>query len=254
MRMIFENHDFTTTRCAEFIDLTDDLEETVERSQIENGMALVYSPHTTCAVVINERESGFIRDFEDLIHRPRAGRARLSTRRHGPANGEPRGRRPRVPERPRALQARAARRRVADRSDHRRPACSSVDGSACSSSSSTGPAIGRSSSRFWGSDGGRGRGADRGRGSLPRRGRELPRRIELLPARASSAPDERLRLRPAGGQPRRRGSAATGRRCSTGSRGEVDAVYAGRAPEHRSCGGWRGRSGDSTFLASRSIA
>jgi secondary thiamine-phosphate synthase enzyme len=30
-------------------------------------MALVYSPHTTCAVLINERESGFILDFEDLV-------------------------------------------------------------------------------------------------------------------------------------------------------------------------------------------
>jgi secondary thiamine-phosphate synthase enzyme len=69
MRMVFENHDITTTHCAEFVDLTDDLEQTVVRSEIENGMALVYSPHTTYAVVINERESGFIRDFEDLIHR-----------------------------------------------------------------------------------------------------------------------------------------------------------------------------------------
>src|SRR5712692_7162033 len=31
-------------------------------------MALVYSLHTTCAIVINERESGFIKDFEELIH------------------------------------------------------------------------------------------------------------------------------------------------------------------------------------------
>ena len=68
MKMVFENHTFATTRCAEFIDLTDDVSETVEKSQVQNGMALVYSPHTTCAVIINEREEGFIRDFEDLIH------------------------------------------------------------------------------------------------------------------------------------------------------------------------------------------
>jgi len=67
MKMVFENHSFATTRCAEFVDLTDDVAETVEKSRVRNGMALVYSPHTTCAVIINEREAGFIQDFEELI-------------------------------------------------------------------------------------------------------------------------------------------------------------------------------------------
>lgn len=65
--MLFENHDLSTTRCMEFVDVTDDLLDMIGRSGVENGMALVYSPHTTCSIVINERESGFIRDFEDLI-------------------------------------------------------------------------------------------------------------------------------------------------------------------------------------------
>ena len=30
-------------------------------------MALVYSPHTTCAIVINEHETGFIDDFNELL-------------------------------------------------------------------------------------------------------------------------------------------------------------------------------------------
>lgn len=68
MKMLFENHNLTTERCAEFVDLTQDLVDGVNRSGVENGMALVYSPHTTCAIVINEKESGFIADFEDLIH------------------------------------------------------------------------------------------------------------------------------------------------------------------------------------------
>ncbi|HEY1330325.1 MAG TPA: secondary thiamine-phosphate synthase enzyme YjbQ [Actinomycetota bacterium] len=68
MKMLFENHNFTTERCAEFVDLTEDVLDGVKRSGVENGMALVYSPHTTCAIVINEKESGFMKDFEDLIH------------------------------------------------------------------------------------------------------------------------------------------------------------------------------------------
>jgi secondary thiamine-phosphate synthase enzyme len=67
MKMLFENHSFATTRCMEFRDVTDDVVQTVEKSGVKNGMALVYSPHTTCAIVINERESGFIRDFEALV-------------------------------------------------------------------------------------------------------------------------------------------------------------------------------------------
>jgi secondary thiamine-phosphate synthase enzyme len=67
MKMLFENHSFTTSRCMEFVDVTDDLLEMVERSGVSDGMALVYSPHTTCSIVINERESGFIKDFEDVV-------------------------------------------------------------------------------------------------------------------------------------------------------------------------------------------
>src|SRR5437764_10923225 len=67
MKMLFQNHSFTTTRCPDFVDVTGDVVEVVEDSGVENGMALVYSPHTTCAIVINERESGFIRDFTHLM-------------------------------------------------------------------------------------------------------------------------------------------------------------------------------------------
>ena len=67
MKHLFENHDLTTTGCGQMIDMTPDLLGAVERSEVTNGMALVYAPHTTCAVVINERESGFIDDFNELM-------------------------------------------------------------------------------------------------------------------------------------------------------------------------------------------
>ena len=45
-------------------------------------MALVYSPHTTCAIVINELESGFIDDFNEfLAELAPAGRPLLPARR-----------------------------------------------------------------------------------------------------------------------------------------------------------------------------
>jgi secondary thiamine-phosphate synthase enzyme len=63
MKFLLENHSFTTAECGQFLDVTDDVKDVVARSDVRNGMALVYSPHTTGAVLINERESGFLEDF-----------------------------------------------------------------------------------------------------------------------------------------------------------------------------------------------
>jgi secondary thiamine-phosphate synthase enzyme len=63
----FENHDLVTEHPSQMIDVTDDVLDVVARSGVRNGMALVYSPHTTCAIVINELESGFADDFADLL-------------------------------------------------------------------------------------------------------------------------------------------------------------------------------------------
>ena len=67
MRFLLQNHSFTTLRCGQFLDITDDVRDVVSKSDVQRGMALVYSPHTTCAVIVNERESGFIDDFNTLI-------------------------------------------------------------------------------------------------------------------------------------------------------------------------------------------
>jgi secondary thiamine-phosphate synthase enzyme len=64
---IFENHDLVTDHASQLIDVTDDVRGVVDRASVQNGMALVYSPHTTCAVVINERESGFFEDFKEFL-------------------------------------------------------------------------------------------------------------------------------------------------------------------------------------------
>jgi len=69
MRHRFENHDLLTERRSQMIDVTQDVLDVVERSEVRNGMALVYSPHTTCAVLINEPEDGFHHDLDDLLER-----------------------------------------------------------------------------------------------------------------------------------------------------------------------------------------
>ena len=67
MRFVLENHSFRTLRCGQFLNITDDVRDVVAKSEVKTGAALVYSPHTTCAVIVNEREGGFIEDFNTLI-------------------------------------------------------------------------------------------------------------------------------------------------------------------------------------------
>jgi len=50
-------------------DITEDVAEAVRKSGVHNGIACVYSPHTTCCVRVNEFESGFLEDFARLLRR-----------------------------------------------------------------------------------------------------------------------------------------------------------------------------------------
>ena len=48
-------------------DITDEVNEVVRDSRIRDGVACVYSPHTTCCVRVNEFEAGFLEDFARLL-------------------------------------------------------------------------------------------------------------------------------------------------------------------------------------------
>ena len=50
-------------------DITDEVAEAVRESGVRDGIACVYSPHTTCCVRVNEFESGFLEDFAALLKR-----------------------------------------------------------------------------------------------------------------------------------------------------------------------------------------
>lgn len=69
MKHLFENHDLATSGPGQFIDVTDDVRAAVAKSGVQNGQALVYSPHTTCTLLIQERESGFYEDAKELLDR-----------------------------------------------------------------------------------------------------------------------------------------------------------------------------------------
>lgn len=64
----------TTERPTQFIDLTDQIEEFVAASGIQDGLVNVQSLHTTAAIVLNEHEPLLLSDFSTLLARtaPRA--------------------------------------------------------------------------------------------------------------------------------------------------------------------------------------
>lgn len=67
MKVVTVTHTLTTAEAPQFVDLTDEVEKAVRTSGVQNGTVTVYSKHTTAAIRINEKESGFIQDFKDFI-------------------------------------------------------------------------------------------------------------------------------------------------------------------------------------------
>jgi secondary thiamine-phosphate synthase enzyme len=58
---------FETARPTEFIDLTDRLQQLVERTRIHCGLLNVQTLHTTTAVIVNELEPLLLDDFSTLL-------------------------------------------------------------------------------------------------------------------------------------------------------------------------------------------
>lgn len=59
----------TTHRTSELIDITDQVKAIAGEADIDTGFALIAAPHTTCAVIVNEDEEGFKRDFAAALER-----------------------------------------------------------------------------------------------------------------------------------------------------------------------------------------
>jgi secondary thiamine-phosphate synthase enzyme len=53
----------------EFIDITDKVQEIIDRSGVREGQVLVYVPHTTMGVGINHNEPMLIQDFMRILYK-----------------------------------------------------------------------------------------------------------------------------------------------------------------------------------------
>lgn len=55
-----------TTEKFQLVDVTSMVEDVVKNSGVSNGLALVFAPHATAAIIANEREPGLI---SDILHK-----------------------------------------------------------------------------------------------------------------------------------------------------------------------------------------
>jgi len=53
----------------DIIDITAQVAEIVRKSQTEEGLALVFVPHQTCAITVLENEPGLIQDLKDFLNK-----------------------------------------------------------------------------------------------------------------------------------------------------------------------------------------
>lgn len=56
-----------TSKRTQVVDITKEVEKTVEKSDVRNGICLIFVPHATAAIIAEENESGLIADIENFI-------------------------------------------------------------------------------------------------------------------------------------------------------------------------------------------
>lgn len=67
MKTYHHSFKIKTKKGPEFIDITERIKKIVKKSGIKNGQALVFSCHTTAAIVVNENEPLLIKDMEKFL-------------------------------------------------------------------------------------------------------------------------------------------------------------------------------------------
>ena len=79
---------FNTKKQREFINITDEVEKALEKSQIKEGLVLVSAMHITAGVYVNDAESGLIADIEEWLEKLAPFRRDYRHHRTGETNGD----------------------------------------------------------------------------------------------------------------------------------------------------------------------
>lgn len=67
MKIVHDVLKISSSEKFQLIDITRRVEESVEKSGVRNGIALVYVPHATACLVVNEHEEGLMGDILDKL-------------------------------------------------------------------------------------------------------------------------------------------------------------------------------------------
>jgi len=79
---------FNTKKHREFINITEDVEKALAKSQIKEGLALISAMHITAGVYINDAEHGLIADIEEWLEGLAPFRSDYRHHRTGETNGD----------------------------------------------------------------------------------------------------------------------------------------------------------------------
>jgi len=67
MKVYVKEYTFSTSSKYQLIDITGYVEDTVKNSGVKGGICLVYVPHATAALIVNENESGLKTDIIECV-------------------------------------------------------------------------------------------------------------------------------------------------------------------------------------------
>jgi len=69
LRVFTSTFSFKTRGEVDFIDITDDVQEIVKESGIRDGIVVVFAPHATGAIIINENDPSLLEDLRNTLER-----------------------------------------------------------------------------------------------------------------------------------------------------------------------------------------
>ena len=79
---------FNTERHREYINITDEVEQAVRESGVQEGMVLVSAMHITAGVYVNDAEGGIIQDIDEMLERLAPFNPNYKHHRTGEDNGD----------------------------------------------------------------------------------------------------------------------------------------------------------------------
>ncbi len=79
---------FNTPREHDYVNITSDVEEILDKSGIKEGMILVSAMHITAGVYVNDAESGLIHDIDEWLEKVAPANPHYLHHRTGETNGD----------------------------------------------------------------------------------------------------------------------------------------------------------------------